>query len=137
MAANRPTFAASAAVLVLLWLVPVHFSLGQDAVSVAESAAKADAETAEGKDFGEALRQAFGRDHAATIQRCAQETKRPDLSNFDLFLRVDGAGVVDQALVKPGTNLAACVQGKMPGWRVSVPPHAGFWVKVSVNLKRK
>ena len=52
-------------------------------------------------------------------------------------LRVDDTGVVDQAFVKPSTNLAVCVQQKMEGWKTSVPPRAGFWVKVGVNLKRK
>ena len=135
--AMTPTLAAAAAVLVALWLVPVYSALGQDPLSAAESAAKAGAETAEGKKFGEVLGQTFGREHGVTIQRCAKETKRPDLSDFDLFLRIDGAGVVEQAWVKPGTNLATCVQSKVVGWKTSLPPHAGFWGRVGVNLKRK
>jgi len=131
-------FSAALAVLILLpsLLAPPGSAAEQDPVAAAESAAQADAETAEGKKFGEALGQAFGREHGSTIQRCAKEAKRGDLSGFDLFVRVDGAGVVDQALVKPSNTLATCVRDAMPGWKVSVvPPHAGFWVEVSVNLK--
>lgn len=130
-------FAISAAVLVFLLPARAQSASGQAQVSEAQSAAKADAETAEGKKLGEALSQAFGRDHGSTIQRCAKGAKRPDLSDFDLFLRLDGAGAVDQALVEPATALATCVQAKMPGWKVSAPPHAGFWVKIDVNLKSK
>ena len=74
---------------------------------------------------------------AGTIQKCAKSAKRGDLSNFIVFLRVDGTGVVDQALVNPATTLSTCVKGKMPGWKVSAPPAAGDRVKVGVNLKGK
>ena len=129
--------AVSVAVLVVLSPARGQSADGQVQISQAKSAAEADAETAEGKKFGEALAQAFGRDHGTTIQRCAKETKRPDLSDFDLFLRLDGTGVVDQAFEEPATELATCVRKKMSGWKVSTPPHAGFWVKVDVDLKRK
>jgi len=129
--------AAGAAVLALASLAPLRATFGQDEISSAEAAAKAGADTAEGKKFGEALGQAFGRDHGSTIQRCARETKRPDRSDFELLVRVDGSGVVDQALVKPATNLATCVKDRMPGWKVSTPPQAGFWVKVGVTLKSR
>ena len=129
--------AVSAAVLVVLLPARVQSAAGQVQISQAKSAAKADAETAEGKTFGEAVAQAFGREHGSTIQRCAKEAKRSDLSDFDLYLGLDGAGVVDQAFEEPATALATCVREKMPGWKLSTPPHAGFWVKVDVNLKRK
>jgi hypothetical protein len=127
--------AVSAAVIVVLLPARGSSAVEQGELSQAKSAAEADSGTAEGKKFGEALAQAFGREHGNTIQRCAKETKRPDLSDFDLFLRIDGAGVVDQAIEEPATALATCVREKMSGWKVSTPPHAEFWVKVDVNLK--
>ena len=126
---------SGAAALLALSLAAFAPCLAADDLSTAETAAKAGAESAEGKKFGDDLGQAFGREHASTIQRCAKSTKRPDLSNFDLFVRVNGTGVLDQALVNPPTNLAACVKDAMPGWKVSAPPRAGFWVKVGVTLK--
>lgn len=134
---QSPSFAAVAAGLATLLLAPVHPSLGQDHLPAAESAAKAGAETTEGKEFEDAVGQAFGRDRGGTIQQCATNARRGDLSNFIVFLRVDGTGVVDQALVKPATTLATCVQVKMAGWKLSVPPRAGFWVKVGVKLETK
>jgi protein-tyrosine-phosphatase len=130
----RSTFATAALVLLL---VPSSSTLAQDEILAAESAAKAGAETAEGKKFEEALGSAFGRTHGSTIQRCAKQVKRADLSDFDLFLRVDEGGTVDQALVRPATTIATCVRDKMPGWKALAPPHAGFWVKVGVTLKSK
>ena len=129
--------AVTAAVLVVLLSPRGSSAVEHVQISQAKTAAEADAGTAEGKKFGEALAQAFGREHGSTIQRCAKETKRPDLSDFDLFLRLDGTGVVDQAIEEPATALATCVREKMSGWKVSAPPHAGFWVRVDVNLKPK
>lgn len=133
----RPAVAVGAALLLTLAVAPFPSAWGEDAVAAAESAAKAGAETPDGKKFGDALGQAFGREHGTTIQRCAKDTKRPDLTDFDLLLRVDETGVVDQAFVKPNTKLSVCVQQKMVGWKTSVPPRPGFWVKIGVNLKRK
>jgi ligand-binding SRPBCC domain-containing protein len=129
--------AVEAALLLALAVAPFRFASAEDAVSAAESAAKAGAETPGGKEFADALGQAFGREQGTAIQGCAKETKRPDLSDFHLLLRLDERGVVDQAVVKPSTNLASCVQRKVLGWKTSVPPRAGFWVKVGVNLKKK
>ena len=129
--------AVVAALLLALASTRGQSAVEQVQISQAKSAAQADAETAEGKKFGEALGQAFGREHSGTIQRCAKEAKGRDLSHFDLFLRLDATGVVDQALEEPATALASCVRAKMSGWKVAAPPHAGFWVRVDVNLERK
>ena len=137
--AGFKTSVVSAITALVVVLLPARGQATAEQVQTpqAKSAAAADAETPEGRKFGEAVAQAFGREHGSTIQRCAKEAKRPDLSDFDLFLRLDGNGVVDQAFEEPATALATCVREKMSGWKVSSPPHAGFWVKVDVNLKPK
>ena len=132
---SRFSVAVRAVMLVFLVVVPADLVPGQEDYAAAEAAASADAGTADGKKFAEALGETFGREHGRTIQQCAKQSKRPDLSDFDVLVRVDGAGVVDQALVKPTTTLATCVVEKLPGWKTSVPPHAGFWVKIGVSLK--
>ncbi len=42
-----------------------------------------------------------------------------------------------EALVKPRTNLAACLQGKLTTWEIGAPPQADSWVSVHVKLKSK
>ena len=109
----------------------------EDPVAAAESAAAATAATPEGKKYEDQVGTAFGRDQRKSIQACAKEVKRPDLSDFQVFVRVSAAGQVDEALVKPSTNLAACLQGKLRAWKVGAPPHAGQWVSVHVKLQSK
>lgn len=110
-------------------------ALGDDPVAAAESLASASAATPEGKQYEAALGTAFGRDQGKHLQSCAREVGRPDLSAFLALVRVSAAGEVQEALVKPRTNLAVCLQGKLRGWKVAAPPQADSWVSVQVNLK--
>jgi hypothetical protein len=109
----------------------------EDPVAAAESAAEAAAATPEGKTYEGELATAFGRDQGQGIQSCAREVKRPDLSDFQVFVRVSAVGQVEEALVKPSTNLAACLQTKLRAWKVHAPPLANSWVRVHVKLKAK
>jgi hypothetical protein len=127
---------AGAAFVAILPLVGAGVAQGQDRLPAAIAAAADNANTPDGKKFTEAVGQAFGREHKSTIQSCAKSVRRPDLSSFSLLLRVNGTGVVDQALVKPRTNLSGCVQGKVTEWKAGVPPREDYWVKIDVNLKR-
>jgi len=109
----------------------------EDPVAAAESAAEAAAATPEGKKYEDEVATAFSRDQGKSIQSCAREVKRPELSDFNVFVRVSAVGQVEEALVKPSTNLAACLQGKLKAWKLSAPPHADSWVSVNVRLKTK
>jgi hypothetical protein len=110
---------------------------GEDPVAVAETAAEETAATPQGKKYEDQVGTAFGRDHGKSIQACAREIKRPDLSDFRVFVRVSAAGQVEEALVKPSTNVAACLRGKLGVWKVGAPPHADLWVGVHVKLQSK
>lgn len=44
---------------------------------------------------------------------------------------------MEKALVKPATNMAVCLEGRMKGWKTLPPPHGGFWAKLDLNLKAK
>lgn len=114
----------------------VRSEVGEDRLAAAEAAVAANAQTPEGKAFDEALGEAFGREHGKTIQRCAKEVKRPNLSNFELFLRLGADGKVVEALVKPETNLGLCVRDKLVGWSAPAPSRPDFWASVAVKLKQ-
>ncbi len=106
-----------------------------DPVALAESAAEASAATAEGKAFRADVGVAFGRDHGKSIRDCAAEVGRLDASEFVLLLQFSGSGAVQESLVKPSTNVALCLRGKMKGWKVGVPPRPGTWVKIRIRRK--
>jgi hypothetical protein len=93
----------------------------EDPVAADERAAEATAATPDGKKYEDQVGTAFGREQGKSIQACAREVKRPDLSDFHVFVRVSAAGQVEEALVKPSTNLAACLQGKLRAWKVGAP----------------
>ena len=109
----------------------------EDPVAAAESAAEAAAATPEGKKYEDEVATAFSRDQGKSIQSCAREVKRPELSDFHVFVRVSAVGQVEEALVKPSSNLAACLQGKLKTWKIGAPPQADSWVGIYVRLKSK
>ena len=129
--------APTLALLTMLILAPASSALAQDQLAAAQAAAKAGAESPEGKKFQEAVEQVFARDHSKSIQECAMNAKQADLASFDLLLQVDASGVVARALATPATGLAECVRDKMPSWKISPPPAADFWIEVAVTLRGK
>lgn len=133
---NRGIISVAVALLTGLTLTPAHAAVTDNRIAIAEASARAGAARPEGRKFEEIVGQAFGRERAATVAQCARSMRRPELSDFDLFLRVNVTGTVEESLAKPTTNLADCVRSKLVGWRVPAPPRAGHWVKVGVKLRR-
>lgn len=109
--------------------------VADDRLPVAEAAVAARASSEVAKGYDATIGQAFGTEHSATIGRCARESTRPDLSNFSLYLRLGAAGSVEEALVRPETNVSVCVRTRLAGWKAPRPPSGGFWVKIGVSLK--
>ena len=111
--------------------------VAEDPLAAAERAAQSSAVTSEGKKYEDEVATAFGRDQGKTLQTCAREVKRPDLSEFKVLVRVSAVGEVEEVLVKPSTSIAACLQGKLKAWKVGIPPQADSWVSLQVKLKSK
>ena len=124
--------------LALAWAAAttsVHAQAPTTDVAQAAAAALAGKGTAEGRKFANAIAAAFKREQTSAIQKCAGEIERPDLSTFDLLLRVDPAGVVREALTQPTTPLARCVAGAVVGWKGVSPPRGQEWVSIELVLK--
>ena len=110
----------------------------QEPPAVAAAAAKSSRETAEGRKFADTVGEAFGGEQAGAIQKCARETRRPDLSDFELVLRIErleATGIVREAFTQPATALARCLAASLPGWKVAPPPVGHEWVSIAVRLK--
>jgi hypothetical protein len=133
---NTNSFLAIGLAVTVLSAVPQSQG-ANDLVAAAERAADAGAATPEGKKFEEVVGTSFGRDHGKSIQACAKEVGRPDLSDFRLLMYLSTVGQVEQVLAKPDTNLAACVRGKLKAWKIGPTPKAAGWVGVDVKLKAK
>jgi hypothetical protein len=123
-------------VLLLSLASPIP-AVAEDPWSTAEAAAISEWKNAEGKNYGKTLEATFVKEHGATLTVCAKETENPDLSNFTVLLSIDSHGVVEQVMVKPETNIAICLKGKLTGWKTTPPPHENFWAKLGLKLKSK
>lgn len=110
---------------------------GPDSVAVAEAAAKANAATPAGKSYVEELGRAFGREHSRTVGACARATRRPNLTNFELFIQAERDGRVLSVLATPETNLSTCVRDRLKAWKVPAPPGAAYWARIDVLLQTR
>ncbi len=137
LAAAQAARGLRAVALLAVCLVAPHVSHAQESFADASQAADAAAGTTVGKTFEESVGSAFGREHSTTIQSCAKETRRPEMSDFEILLRIRRDGGVERVLVQPATNLATCVKARLEGWKASSPPEGVSWVKIGVRLKRK
>ncbi|MDP9194733.1 MAG: hypothetical protein M3P06_23805 [Acidobacteriota bacterium] len=121
---------AATGLCVLLLTLPVLADQFDDALA----AAKANAKTSEGANYDTTFGRAFAEKHAGTMVRCTQEVPVAGLANFDLLVNVDGAGVVDQVLVRPTTEVARCLQAAVQKDTYPEPPEPKYWVHVAMSI---
>ena len=89
-----------------------------------------------GEAFEEAVGKEFGVTHGPKVSVCAKQVKKPDLSDFDLLVKLSLEGRVEAALVRPETNLAVCLRDQMKGASLPAPVSAGYWVHIGLDLQR-
>jgi hypothetical protein len=89
-----------------------------------------------GEAFEAAVGKQFGAAHGPKLSACAKQVKKPDLRNFDVLVKLSLNGRVDEALVRPETNLAGCLRDQVKGTDLPAPESAGYWVRIGLKLKR-
>ena len=130
----RASICLSVGFLSLASLIP---AVAAESWSSAEKAAVSGWKDDAGKSFGKTLERAFSKEKRGAVSQCAKDLDKPDLTSFTVLLRIGGDGVTNEVLVKPESNLAVCVKGKLEGWNTPPPPHADFWAKLEVKLKAR
>jgi hypothetical protein len=89
-----------------------------------------------GHAFAAAVGKAFGATYGPRVSACAKRVKKPDLSDFDLLVRLSMNGRIEEALVRPETNLAVCLRDELNQGSLPVPQTANYWVRIGIKLKR-
>ena len=130
----RASTCLSVVFLSLASLIP---AVAAESWSAAETAAVSEWKNDDGRSYGKTLERAFSKEKAGAVSECAKDLDKPDLTNFTVLLRIGADGVANEVLVKPESNLAVCVKGKLEGWKTPPPPHADFWAKLEVKLKAR
>jgi hypothetical protein len=101
-----------ALLLAFFILLSVGLATDRKQLSAALDAVNANLKTAAGKQYDEAIGKEFSEKYLASIKQCKQSA--PSLNPFDMFLKLDAEGKVQEALVYPRHS-----------WQIALAPR--FW----------
>jgi hypothetical protein len=90
--------------------------------------------TSEGKQYDEALGKEFSAKYLASIKQCKQASASAE--PFDMFIKLDREGKVQEVLVYPETPYPVCCRTALQTGKFSPPSHGDYWVNVHLELKR-
>jgi hypothetical protein len=120
-----------------------NYSRGQKMVGDFDTLAKANLETAEGKQYDVVVASEVQQKLAWFVEQCSSAPgDKP--GSFDLLMRVQGDGVVLMTFAEPyDTNIGNCVQSQMTRETMmrnsplylSPPPKPNYWVKIRMQGK--
>jgi hypothetical protein len=108
----------------------------QSAFEVALAEARRNAQRPGGQAFETVVGKEFGATYGPKLSGCAKQVKKPDLRDFDVLVRLSLNGRVEEALVRPETNLAMCLRDQLKEVRLQAPESAGYWVRIGLKLKQ-
>ena len=122
-------------VLLILLALP---SLASDKKKLKDALAAVDAnlKTPSGKRYDEAMSKEFPEKHVDGIRQCKQSVGGKAPAPFDMFLKLDNAGKVNQVLVYPETRMALCSGDALLGETFSPPPHADYWLNIHMEFRK-
>jgi len=120
-----------------------NYTGGQKMLRDFNKLAKANLETAEGKEYHAAVASEVPQKLAWFVEQCSSAAD-DERGSFDLLMSVQGDGVVLMAYVEPyNTKVGNCVQSQMARETItrnsplylSPPPKPNYWVKVRMQAK--
>jgi len=125
--------ACLAAVVVLACLC---FAADKKQLSDAVAACEANLKTPAGKQYDESLSKEFPAKYLPSLKQCKQSLPEgANMDPFDMFLKLDGKGKVQEVLVYPETPLALCARTALLAGQFSSPPHDDYWVNIHMHPK--
>jgi hypothetical protein len=118
---------------VLFLLAALGFAADRKHLSDAMAAVDANLKTAAGKRYDELMGKEFPERYLSSVKQCKKSA--PKLDPFDLLLRLNAKGKVEEVLVYPETEFAICMQTALQEGAFSPPPHEAYWVNVHMEFK--
>ena len=129
----QPTAAAVTIVLSSALAVP-RAGAGPDAFALHNEEALRNEKTPAGKAYSPVFGKEFGAGFAPRVTECAKRTGGPRSDPFDLVLKLDGKGRVQDALVHPRTPLSQCFAKETRKATFPAPPSPGYWVAARMRF---
>ena len=89
-----------------------------------------------GRAFENAVGKEFGSTYGPRVSACAKRVRKPDLRDFDVLVKLSLSGRIEEALVRPETNLSVCLRDELKQGSLPAPEENGYWVRIGMKLKR-
>jgi hypothetical protein len=126
----------AAVVVAALSLVVPSFAQEPGAFDRALAEAERNAHRPGGRAFQAAVGKQFGTAYGPRVSTCAKRLRKPDLRDFGLLVKLSLNGRIEEALVRPETNLALCLRDELKDGSLPVPEAPAYWVHIGMKLKR-
>jgi hypothetical protein len=102
-------------------------------IAIARSAAQKNMKTSEGQAYYRQLRDQFSDKYRQTKARCSTNREVTQLVNFDVYIRLQQNGSVDEVLLSPKSKVASCIREKLVKDRFTPPPQPRYWVHLDMR----
>ncbi len=124
---------AAAAVLAASTLAAAPAAETEDFDSIMTTA-KRNLETPAGAAYDEAFGRSMQAQLGMAMAKCFTRTPDPDLTKFDMLVKLDPKGKASEVLVRPETNVALCFKPRIGEATFPEPPASDYWVHVEMEV---
>jgi hypothetical protein len=121
---------------ILLSVASMCFAADKKQFAAALAAVDANLKTSAGKQYDDLIGKEFPDKYWSNVRQCKQSLPAgAGLDPFDMFLKLNSEGKVQEALVYPETQFAVCVRTALLVGKFSSPPHDDYWINIHLQLK--
>jgi hypothetical protein len=120
---------------ILLTLTSTSFAADKKQLAAALAAVDANLKTSAGKQYDELMGKEFPEKSRPSFKQCKQALPPgTSIDTFDIFLRLNTEGKVQEVLVYPETQFTGCFRNALLAGKFSNPPHDDYWINVHMQF---
>ena len=105
-------------------------------LEAALAAVNANLKTSAGKQYDELIGKEFPEKYWSEVRKCKQSLPGTSTDPFDMFLRLNADGKVQEVLIYPETRFASCIRDAVLVGKFTNPPHDTYWINIHVQIKQ-
>ena len=134
MTLRLPQIRTMLAILVIL--AGMCFGADKKQLTAALAAVDANLKTSAGKQYDELIGKELPEKYFSSIKQCKQSLPPgAGINPFDMFLKLNNDGKVQEVLIYPETQFAGCTRNVLLVGKFSKPPHDDYWINVHMEFK--
>ena len=133
---SKSTRRVGALLAVAIILNPASWAADKKQLKAALAAVEANLKTSAGKQYDEIVGKELTEKYLSSLKPCKQSLPQgARIDPFDMFLRLDSDGKVQEGLVYPETQYAGCARSALLAAKFSRPPHEDYWINIHMEFK--